>query len=294
MKKFILLTISLLNYALINAQTGRDVLEASTNHSSNNQILEYTHRNKSINADRGGSTICDSLLAQSSSNNGFEGVMFDIHVLNYVTLETFSIELDPGTPWVGIFYRPGSYVGFNTSSAGWMMLDSAQVTVTTTGIVKIPVDVNLPLLADSNYAFYVTTIDNTSGCNYKDGTAVGNITASDANIQIKEGAGGDYPFSVTNSPRILVGSAYYCQVATEISESQTSANITLQPNPVQNLLNIVAGFKVDKIDITDISGRLILSNNTDKTIDVSQFSNGVYFLKITSNEKQIVEKFIKE
>jgi hypothetical protein len=293
MKKNLLLAIGIFTFSFNYAQTNRDAIQGALEGNSKIKKLEYTFRTESNNQDRGGSTICDSLLVQTTPNNGYEGVMFDMHVLNFVTLETFSISLDAGTPLVGIFYRTGSYVGNNTSSAGWIMLDSAQVTVPVDGIVKIPVDVNLPLLADSNYAFYVTTIDNAS-CNYKDGTAVGNIAASDLNIQIKEGAGGDYPFNVTNSPRILVGSAYYCQVATGINDAEIVENFNIQPNPVNNLLTISGNTKIDQVEISDISGRSVFSSNNERIIDCSDFANGVYFLKIISGNQQVTRKFIKE
>jgi hypothetical protein len=294
MKKFILLALGIFTFSVNYAQTNRDAIQGALEGISKNKKLEYSILTESTNIGRGGSTICDSLLVGSIPNNGYDGVMFDLHVLNFVTLETFSISLDAGNPWVGIFYRTGSYIGNNTSSAGWIMLDSAQVAVPTEGIVKIPVDVNLPLLADSNYAFYVTVIDNVTDCNYKDGTAVGNIAASDINIQIKEGAGGQYPFNVTNSPRILVGSAYYCQVATGINENDLAANIIIQPNPTQHFINISGNFKIDQIEISDISGRLIFNANNERNIDCSEFANGVYFLKIISGNQQVTRKFIKD
>ena len=277
----------------MNGQTNRDAIQKSNDANNTSKKLEYSHYKHEIVDERGGSLLCDSLLAQTTPNNGYEGVMFDVHVLNFVTLETFSISLDAGNPWVGIFYRTGSYVGHNTSSAGWIMLDSALINVPADGIIKIPVNVNLPLWADSNYAFYVTTLNNTS-CNYKDGTAVGNIAASDLNIQIKEGAGGDYPFNVTNTPRVLVGSAYYCQVATNLQEIILNDFFTLQPNPVSNMLTISGNKKIDHCLITDISGRVILNANNDTTIDCSEFASGINFVNITSEGKQITKKFIKD
>lgn len=293
MKKTLLFLLSIAMFYDVQAQTNRDALQNIIDNNNSSKKLEYSYHKHETSEDRGGSLICDSLLAQDTPNNGYEGVMFDIHVLNYVTLETFSISLDAGSPWVGIFYRTGSYVGYNTSSAGWIMLDSALINVPADGIMKIPVNLNLPLLADSTYAFYVTTINNTS-CNYKDGTAVGAIAASDSNIEIKEGAGGDYPFNVTNSPRVLVGSVYYCQVATEINEHETADHFSIQPNPVQNIITIAGNLTIDQIEISDISGRVVFSANNERNIDCSAFETGVYFLKITSGNQLVTKKIIKD
>lgn len=293
MKNLLLSIAGILTFSLTYAQFTRDEIEGAKLSSLYPKKLEYAIRQDNNTQERGGSTVCDSLLASPTPNNGYEGVMFDMHVLNFVTLETFSISLDAGTPWVGIFYRTGSYIGHNTSSVGWIMLDSAQINVPADGIMKIPVNLNLPLLADSTYAFYVTTINNTS-CNYKDGTAVGAIAAADSNIEIKEGAGGDYPYNVTNSPRILVGSAYYCQVATETSELEHNENIVVHPNPATNVLNISGNFIIDQIEIADISGRIVLRSAFEKNIDCSNFENGIYFLKISTGSNIITRKFIKE
>jgi len=276
----------LLAFTLNQAQTNRDAINGALDVSYKNNKMEYVTRPASVSQDRGGSSICDSLLVQPIQNNGYDGVMFDLHVINFVTLETFSIRLSAGNPWVGIFYRTGTYVGNTNSSAGWILLHSAQVNVPVEAITKIPVNVNLPLLADSNYTFYVTIIDNVTGCKYKDGTTgVGTIAASDANIQIKEGAGGQYPFNVTNSLRVLVGSAYYCQVVTGVEVTDLEKEFTIQPNPATNLLSIAGTSKIDHIEITDLAGRLVHVNNIERTIDCSEFAKGVYFLRITSGQK---------
>jgi hypothetical protein len=262
-----------------------------------NKKLDYTTRHVSEIQERGGTAVCDSLMAESIDDNGYHGVMFDMHVINTINLETFSMYLNPSAPgvlWVGIFYRQGTYVGNETSSTGWIMLDSAQMDLQVSGIAKIPLDLNLVLQANTDYAFYVTTINNTGDNNYKDGTSVGNIVNADANIQIKEGAGGAYPFDVTNFPRVLVGQAFYCTVPTGIEENNMNENITMMPNPVNDILNIGGKSKVDQIEITDISGRLIFQNNNTRSIDCSDFENGVYFLKIYTAGNQITKKFIKE
>ncbi len=293
MKRNLLLFIVYSFTNFIQAQTNDEVLQIISRKKGELQKMEYTVKEPSSIQQRG-SGICDSLIVQPTPDNGFDGVMFDMHVLNFVTLETFSMSLDAGNPWVAIFYRPGSYLGNNTTSTGWIMLDSIQIAVSVDGIVKIPVDVNLPLLADSNYAFYVTVIDNVTGCNYKDGSSVGSIAASDFNIEIREGAGGEYPFSVTNSPRVLVGSAYYCQVATSTEESVLENEFDILPNPVNDQLFISGKLAIEALEISDYTGRFIKSNNHDQKIDCIDLADGVYFLRITSGGKTFVKKFIKQ
>jgi hypothetical protein len=294
MKINLLFTIAFLAYSFANAQTDRDALKGK--HTANKtEALQYSVLDKNAVETRGGSGFCDSLMVQPTPNNGYDGVMFDMHVINAITLETFSMSLDAGNPLVGIFYRTGTYVGNEQSSAGWILLDSAQVAVPADGITKFPVDVNLTLSANSDYAFYVTVMDLASDCNYRDGvSAVGAIAASDINIQIKEGAGGAYPFDVTNSPRVLVGEAFYCLVPTGEEENELEKELLILPNPVINQLNISGSASIDQLEITDLSGRLMQSNNLERTIDCSGFAKGIYFIKITSGQKQVTRKFIKE
>lgn len=56
------------------------------------------------------------------------------------------------------------------------------------------------------------------------------------------------------------------------------------PNPVKNTLNIISSFSANTYRITDITGKELLSGNSvNNTIDVSNLSNGVFFINI-SNE----------
>jgi hypothetical protein len=70
--------------------------------------------------------------------------------------------------------------------------------------------------------------------------------------------------------------------------------LLILPNPVINQLNISGSASIDQLEITDLSGRLMQSNNLERTIDCSGFAKGIYFIKITSGQKQVTRKFIKE
>lgn len=50
------------------------------------------------------------------------------------------------------------------------------------------------------------------------------------------------------------------------------------------------------IEIRDMKGKLMLELTTDqsiKSIDVSNFTNGTYFITITTENKIFTEKFVK-
>lgn len=50
------------------------------------------------------------------------------------------------------------------------------------------------------------------GVNFSGGTSVGQVFASNANIQVKEGVGNQYPFIVlaSGAPRVWNGTVHYC------------------------------------------------------------------------------------
>ena len=84
------------------------------------------------------------------------------------------------------------------------------------------------------------------------------------------------------------------KVQEALAAHQVLANIIIQPNPTQHFINISGNFKIDQIEISDISGRLIFNANNERNIDCSEFANGVYFLKIISGNQQVTRKFIKD
>lgn len=68
--------------------------------------------------------------------------------------------------------------------------------------------------------------------------------------------------------------------------------VRIFPNPTSQQLNIVTGKTIQKIEILTIGGQLILSSNSE-TVDVSQLSQGVYFIKICTPTGFAVRKFQK-
>ncbi len=88
-------------------------------------------------------------------------------------------------------------------------------------------------------------------------------------------------------------------VALGIPSNSVANAIELYPNPASNELNIrnVNGELISNIAIYAINGSLVKqvkSNNTYQNISVSDLQSGVYFIKVTSNDKVSNLKFIKQ
>jgi hypothetical protein len=150
-----------------------------------------------------------SLTTLWAENNGQSGVMFDIAATNAVTITSFDMNCDLAGDWE-IYYRTGTHVGNTTNAGAWTLVGSATGVpnnpVNTPTPIPIPVNVNIP--AGQTYSFYVTYSSGT-GMNYTNGTAVGNVYSSDANISIMEGTGKAYPFGADYTPRIPNMNVYY-------------------------------------------------------------------------------------
>ncbi|NTW33072.1 MAG: T9SS type A sorting domain-containing protein, partial [Bacteroidetes bacterium] len=99
--------------------------------------------------------------------------------------------------------------------------------------------------------------------------------------------------SCTSKTNHLVKSNYV-QSPTGIAENAEINNlVSLYPNPVTDNLQIKTDLQIINIEITDITGRLLYTTTTSKTIDCSMFVKGVYFVTIKTEKGIVVKKVIK-
>lgn len=79
--------------------------------------------------------------------------------------------------------------------------------------------------------------------------------------------------------------------------NSSSANISIYPNPVNDVLNISSpDFELQSVIVTDINGRIVKeskANNTNTEINVSDLNSGVYFINVKTTDGSVVKKFIK-
>lgn len=82
--------------------------------------------------------------------------------------------------------------------------------------------------------------------------------------------------------------------AASINDITFSNFITLHPNPVNSNLYIdIKNTQISTIEIYNVLGKKVL-NTTKQTIDVSNFSKGIFFIKIQSTEgKTAIKKLLK-
>lgn len=174
-----------------------------------------------------------SLFLSLAGGNGSSGNMFDIVAQTNIEVNGFDIHLSNTiTNTIEIWYRPGTWVGFNTSNAGWTMAGTTTVTGMGTGnLTQVPLTFTVPIPGGQTYGFYVTTNGGGSVA-YTNGTAIGNVWASNSDLQLLEGNGGGY-FSVTFSPRAFNGQVKYSTPG--CTSPRVPVTLTVNPVPTVSL-----------------------------------------------------------
>ena len=76
--------------------------------------------------------------------------------------------------------------------------------------------------------------------------------------------------------------------STTATEELNSEYISIYPNPAKEILNIKGIYT--SVNIYDVFGKLVLTSKSQKTIDVSTLSNGVYFTNIKTKNTITVKK----
>jgi hypothetical protein len=169
--------------------------------------------------------------------NNHRGNMFDIVALSTVTIESFDGQ-PMGNTDCEIYYKIGTYLGFETNAAAWTLVGSAtNVIAQPMGTpTAIPISVVVTIPAGQTYSFYVTSNNIAVSQNYTDGSVPGTVFASDANIQFLGSAGMEYPFGTGGSvfsPRVWNGIINYSIETTYLWDSDATASQIVETRTVQ-------------------------------------------------------------
>ena len=72
-------------------------------------------------------------------------------------------------------------------------------------------------------------------------------------------------------------------------------DLLLYPNPVKNTLSFKSDSKIEKLIISDLTGKVIKMQTTNnKQIDVEKLSKGIYIIEVISTQGKVKKKFLKE
>lgn len=101
----------------------------------------------------------------------------------------------------------------------------------------------------------------------------------------------DYNFPIITNDELTVFST--------LSNSDFSKDSSLQiyPNPVQDFLNIKSENTITSIQLFDSQGRLLttkVANETFEVLDISKYSEGIYFVSVITSVGKQTQKIIKK
>jgi hypothetical protein len=113
----------------------------------------------------------------------------------------------------------------------------------------------------------------------------------DDEVQIAANIYFDYDLPITtNEARTAIAAL------SKISFNEDKSTM-ISPNPAKNIVFVSSKNIIKSIELYDIQGRLLqrnTENKTNTTLDISNKSDGIYFLKVTTEKGSSVEKLVKE
>ena len=118
-------------------------------------------------------------------------------------------------------------------------------------------------------------------------------------------AAGNHMFRIAVPTAVFVGNEGYIPVSLYLQGENTALNVDdfeviivdHYPNPTKNKVFISCRKIINTIEIVDLQGKIIenkVVENTETEVDFTQFSNGVYFIKMKFGEVTKTHKIIKE
>ncbi|HSO86680.1 MAG TPA: DUF2271 domain-containing protein [Draconibacterium sp.] len=79
----------------------------------------------------------------------------------------------------------------------------------------------------------------------------------------------------------------------DVREILIDEDIQIFPNPTKDIF-FIRGDDIKEIDVLTISGALVFRNNSTTRIDMSNYKNGIYLVRIREGNRTIVKKLVKE
>ncbi len=77
-----------------------------------------------------------------------------------------------------------------------------------------------------------------------------------------------------------------------ITENHTISNVRMYPNPTKGIIRVEGLSNKSQITVTNILGETMLKVTNTNTIDLSNYTNGVYFITVNTGNNVVTEKII--
>jgi hypothetical protein len=101
---------------------------------------------------------------------------------------------------------------------------------------------------------------------------------------------------VNGATKNIIAGAFDSEPVLGINDVEFENNtIAFYPNPAQEVLNVSSANSITKIEVYDLLGKKVASNNNAKNINVAVLGKGVYVVKVAQENGSVVAKrFIKQ
>ncbi|MBW8331662.1 MAG: T9SS type A sorting domain-containing protein [Prolixibacteraceae bacterium] len=86
---------------------------------------------------------------------------------------------------------------------------------------------------------------------------------------------------------------YTTGVNTGIEVSDDFPEVLVYPNPANYYLNIKSPYPIERIEFTDLNGRILLVKTNENLLNISIFPAGLYFIKVYTNKGMVIRKALK-
>ncbi len=86
---------------------------------------------------------------------------------------------------------------------------------------------------------------------------------------------------------------YLTSIIIDVPKIETASETHIYPNPVSDMLYLSSHDKIRNVEVYNINGRLLLSENSLGVVDVSMLEPGIYVCKVFGENDVYATKFIK-
>ena len=227
----------------------------------------------------------DSLSTIFAGNNSQSGNMFDISVTGTsgITITGFAQNFEFGPALISGFELwtiAGGISGNQTNASAWTLISSTgsftSNAVNTPTNVPFSTSISINLNPGQTIGIYLTNQSGFSN-SYTNGTAVGNVAATNSNLTIYEGYGVAYPFGgglSLFSPRIWNGTIFYNTGPTNIDTQSSMQYQASQLRSAFNTQTVAANFALNyDCTLFDAKGMCISAGGRYTTIDNPNINN---------------------
>ena len=116
---------------------------------------------------------------------------------------------------------------------------------------------------------------------------------ADGNGNIPTSLGGVNFFSISTDNEYYLDDFQFGDFIIGVEEN-TVVNFSVHPNPANDMIDISFNEEIEEVRVYDLHGRLVIDGVSERKLDVSELTTGLYFMELSSIYGKSVQKFLKE